>query len=383
MGKYSGSWAKGFASTFSQAPNMVLNVLALKEKRKAQQKIEDATEELKLNSLTLAAKFDAARADGTISQEDYGDMVAWALPLGDEIMGRVNTLTNNYKNLSQEQIDNELADINAFYELSSDLDFQNIEEMEAFGNGLTQQNAKTKWGLILDSIKKRKAPPEDIWGQAGTLPQEVRPDYLRSKGIEIPQPATAQPTEMDVMGETQKKLDAAYATGNANYFNQMAKSLNVPTTFDTYKQKYEKPEQAGAGVKVDPNDVLFGTQGIMKDYINSGSQLGEEQKTKIRNNYNLIKPSLSPEVRTQVEDYLQQIGIDLNPQVAEPTPEPQPETAQPNLLQKGISGVKNWLNMKGTPKPSDYATMTEEVLFKLASEGDQLAYEEAKRRGII
>jgi len=42
------------------------------------------------------------------------------------------------------------------------------------------------------------------------------------------------------MDETQKKLDYAYNTGNANYFNQIAKSVGVDTTFDTYKQAYEK-----------------------------------------------------------------------------------------------------------------------------------------------
>ncbi|MFH1563934.1 MAG: hypothetical protein ABIF11_11060, partial [Nitrospirota bacterium] len=88
---------------------------------------------------------------------------------------------------------------------------------------------------------------------------------------------------------------------------------------------------------------------------NSGSQLGEEQKAEIRNNYNLIRPSLSADVRTQVEEYLQQIGIDINAPVealiTEPTPEP-----QPGVIQKGIDKVKGWLGMEGVPKAGEIPT---------------------------
>ena len=52
-------------------------------------------------------------------------------------------------------------------------------------------------------------------------------------------------------------------------------------------------------------------------------------------------------------------------------------------FQKGITAVKNWLNRKGTPQQVDYINMPEDILFKLAEEGDQLAYKEAKKRGLI
>ncbi|GAH83361.1 unnamed protein product, partial [marine sediment metagenome] len=79
-GGFKGSWAKGFASTFDPVAGINLG-LQWKEKKKAQKKIDDAVEQLKINSMELAAKFDRDRADGTISQEEYGDAMAWALPL--------------------------------------------------------------------------------------------------------------------------------------------------------------------------------------------------------------------------------------------------------------------------------------------------------------
>ena len=156
--KYGGSWAKGFAGAFN--PVSAINLgLQWKEKKKAQKKIDDAIKELKLNSTALAAKFDSARADGSITQQEYSDAVSWALPLGDEIMGRVEKLYSGYRQFTKEQIDNELEEINAFYELSADLDFSNIEEMKTFRSNLTQEKAKIKWDLIIKSIEGSQAGP--------------------------------------------------------------------------------------------------------------------------------------------------------------------------------------------------------------------------------
>ncbi len=72
-------------------------------------------------------------------------------------------------------------------------------------------------------------------------------------------PAEAPKTELDIMGETGKKLDHAYATGNASHFNQMAKSLGVDTTFETYKQKYEAPT-AGVEGEAKRTDIAYWTK---------------------------------------------------------------------------------------------------------------------------
>jgi len=268
MADYSGSWYKGFASTFSQAPSMVLNVLALKEKKKAQKKIDDAIEELKLNSSTLAAKFDAARADGTIGQEEYGDMAAWALPLGNEIMGRLDTLTNNYRNLSQDQIDNEIADIKAFYELSVDLDFQNIEEMEAFGNGLTQQNAKTKWDLILKSVKKRKEPLQpDVFAS----PEEVMAKYPGSgykfdanAGGYIPTYQEPPTTELSVADKKYNWAIDNYKEGKIS-FEQLSKFMGTdisdPEKRNTIQQRLDEMVRLGATPEEQKNYLLGKTTG--------------------------------------------------------------------------------------------------------------------------
>lgn len=240
-----GYWTKGFASTFDPVGAINLG-LQWKERKKAQKKIDDAVEQLKLNSTALAAKFDSDRADGSITQQEYSDAVVWALPLGDEIMGRVEKLYSGFRQLTQEQIDNELGEIDAFYNLSENLNFSNLEEMKSFRSNLTQEKAKTKWDLIIKSIESRKAQPTT---EVFTTAEAVKAKYpnagyeysATAKGY-VPtfQKPEAPKTGLDIMGETGKKLDYAYDTGNASHFNQMAKSLGVATTFETYKKGHKE-----------------------------------------------------------------------------------------------------------------------------------------------
>jgi hypothetical protein len=166
------------------------------------------------------------------------------------------------------------------------------------------------------------------------------------------------------------------------------------------RESLATPEKAPTPVKPkvqNTDDILFGSNGIMKNYINSGSQLGDQQKAEIMNNYNLIKPSLTADVKTQVEEYLKQVGIDVNTPIEVPTPEPQPEAIQPNLLQKGVNAIKGWLGQKGgqntsptgnvaasnTNQQQDYTAMSDDQLADLALTGDQAAIDELKRRGLL
>jgi len=370
MADYSGSWWKGFAGAFSQAPSMISNALEWKERKKEQKKIDDAIAELKSNSMELTRKYDTARADGTITQEEFSDALSWAVPLGNEILSRVEKLYGNYRNLTSEKIDAELEDINAFYNLSKDLDFQNIEQMRAFGSRLTQPKAIMQWDIIIKGIEGRgKTTQPEIFPTAGG----VREKYP-SAGVKyteqgyVPtfaEPSTKEPSAAD------KKYNWAIEhhslpegspgkISDEQLFKFMGVDVSDPEKRNTIQQRLDEMDKLGATTEekkkyllggggtdkvTDPEGILFGINGIMKDYINSGSQLGEQQKIEIRNNYDIIKPSLSVESRTQVEDYLQQIGIDVNAPIEAPTTEPTPEPSGGGF--HPVTAIKGWLGQKG------------------------------------
>ena len=62
------------------------------------------------------------------------------------------------------------------------------------------------------------------------------------EGVEQYWEAKKEPeTPAQILKDVTDYLDSIYKTGNAELFNEEAKKLGIPTTFDTYGQKYEKP----------------------------------------------------------------------------------------------------------------------------------------------
>jgi len=396
---YGGSFLKGLAGGLQTGINMGTQLQEMRWQKKQRKQLEETQTRMLEAGNLWNAKIKEISADNIITDEEMAQLSTVFLSGGYEFMEHYGSAMNYITGMKDKEYKQELEWINLYIDgiaglspgdIQAAYDF--IEPKITSEKGLNMLEAYTNM-----QKRKQEAMQAQPTAEVFTTLEAARAKYPEAKiefnaqagGYVVEagevKPPAAPPTELDIMGETQKKLDYAYNTGNANYFNQIAKSLGVDTTFDTYKQAYKKPEAVGAAKTkaVDPNDILFGTNGIMKNYINSGSQLGEEQKTEIRNNYNLIKPSLSADVRTQVEDYLKQIGIDVNAEIPKTPIITEEEEPPPNIFQKGITAVKNWLNRKGTPQQIDYINMPEDILFKLAEEGDQLAYEEAKRRGLI
>ena len=398
-GDFSGYFLQGLGEGLQSGMNMGQQLQEMRWQKKQRKELEEKQAKMLEVSNLWNAKIKEAGADNIYSDEEISQISTIYLSGGYEFMEHYQGAMDAIKSMNKAKYDQEKEWMDLFANGIEGLSPGDIQEAYDYIKPKITSEKGLNMLEAYSNMQKRKAeavqaqPTAEVFGSAGAT-REAYPEAgyeysATAKGyvptFQKPTTPEAPPTELDIMGETQKKLDYAYNTGNANYFNQIAKSLGVDTTFDTYKQAYKKPEAVGAAKTkaVDPNDILFGTNGIMKNYINSGSQLGEEQKTEIRNNYNLIKPSLSADVRTQVEDYLKQIGIDVNAEIPKTPIITEEEEPPPNIFQKGITAVKNWLNRKGTPQQIDYINMPEDILFKLAEEGDQLAYEEAKRRGLI
>ena len=380
-------FTEGFSTGFSV-------VSAIKEKQKAKK----ATEELQA---TLQDWKDSGYEPTYVDKLMMG---VTAQSIGNTYAQLFNTITNSKDSYDQSKMEESTLTLRKYND--SVLDVVKSIQTAAKENTLDLldwQYIGDTLGIDLSSLTKEKiaafksgADAEEKRKQSlevmKSIPEESRISYGQETGIISKE---FQPTT------------APKAPGISDYkgaVDYLSKFINTdPTTFNKIKAGFQnqfpnidmssitqesirEPEKITKTKAVDSNDILFGTNGIMKAYINSGSQLGDEQKAEILNNYNLIKPSLSADVRTQVEDYLKQIGIDVNAPVEAPIPEPTPETPQPGPLQKGVNAVKNWLGMKGTPQQQgqqDYTAMGDDELADLALTGDQAAINELKRRGLL
>lgn len=349
MANYKGSWLKGFASTFDPLGGLSWG-LQWKEKKKAQKKIDDAIEQLKINSMELATKFDKARADGTITQQEYGDAMSWAIPLGKEFIGRVNDLYTNYQDMTPDQLQIELDNIDAMFKFSKELDFTNLEQMKEFGSKLTQPDAKMQWNLVIKSIEGREKPEEpevyktvtEFQAKYGT---ETPYTFNVTAGGYIPKFKEPETKEPDLTGAINylKKFPNptpeqfnSLRTGAEKYFN-----VDLADVTQESLEKITPEGEISAGEKRTwdmASLVLFGSSdwvtGISKpgiisvmisNKLNMGQPLTDEEKSEVRNNYNMIKGTLPAEIINNVESQLKRYGIPLEEPTVEPTPEITPE----------------------------------------------------------
>ena len=273
MAKYKGSWLKGFASTFDPLGGLSWG-LQWKEKKAAQKKIDDAVEQFKIGSMELATRFDKARSDGTITSQEYGDAMAWAIPLGKEMIGRVNDLYTNYQDMTPDQLKIELENIDAMFKFSKELDFTNLEQMKEFGSKLTQPDAKMQWNLVVKSIEGREKPEEpEVYKTIAEFQAKYGAEtpyvFNATAGGYIPKFKEHKVKEPDLTGAINylKKFPNptpeqfnSLRTGAEKYFNVDLSNVT--------QESLREPKKI-AEVKPEPTPAPTSTENIREDILNA------------------------------------------------------------------------------------------------------------------
>jgi len=163
-GSYAGSWAKGFASTFSQAPSMIFQALQWKEKKKEKEKIDKAAEEFKINIANFANKIDETFKDGTVTQQEYSDMVGFGTILGSEYLKEWEDLYKNYTDMSSQEIDSQLDTINNTFDKWKTLGMGDSEAfmgvLDDIGKSTKYPKVKTQVNYLKNMINNRGQQPE-------------------------------------------------------------------------------------------------------------------------------------------------------------------------------------------------------------------------------
>ena len=382
-----------FLQGLSGGINQGMQIKEMRRKREAEDQLAKVKAQFEDQAMSVSKKLDEFKADGIISDDEVSMWNTMFLGLGAELQDRFKSTNDSISKGYTDKIEQDNEWYKGFLETTKNI--TNTEDLKAtfeYFNGFVKTDeAKKKFAAYYSLAEKQLAAQQAIKPETFTTAGGVQEKYpgagvnYTKEGYVPDIPAPTQPkmadekSAIDVLKvfigaspetfEKQRRIleqrtgldlsnytqDILKESGNEvfNLYNTpeevMAKvkaptGLTVVPSRDSKTGKYfasfQKEAKSTTDKVTDPEGILFGINGIMKDYINSGSQLGDQQKAEIRNNYDIIKPSLDVEAKKQVEDYLQQIGIDVNAPAETPIPEPTPETAQPNLLQKGVNAVK-------------------------------------------
>lgn len=401
MAGYSGFFMKGMAGGLQSGVNMGMQLTQMKWQKKKQKELEDMTVKMNDTWNSIGQELITLANDGQLSEDDKLKVYALTIAAPYEMQGVMQNLRSSLAQFDTKGFDNQMELVKTFYDYAQGLNIKDIDSLyETFRGQITDPHALTLFEVADKKLRHeyevaQAQPKTEVFPSAEALREKypnagvkhTEQGYVPTFGEVKP---TEPQTELDKMEETKKWLDSAYATGNAAYFNRVAKEKGVPTTFDTYKQKYEEPEVPGttpegeitAGQKRSwdmASSVMFGSSdwvtGISKpgiisqsisNKLNMGDPLTNEENAEIRNNYNAIKETLPDEIKSVIESQLQRYGISLE------------APAEAEVL----------LDIKKKPfwqsEQKYYQGLTVEELYQLADkEDDKKAYEELKKRGLI
>jgi len=257
VGNYSGYFLQGLSSGLQSGFNLGQMKWQQNEKKKLAKKQEEMLEAATIYNSMVAQLGE----DGVYSDDDMMKINTAYMALGYDVKERVDGTYKAIQAMNKQQVDQNYQ----WFEMLPSI-LEGVDPSDAQGiidairpnisgeKGLLTFNALTEITRKKNEAaqKPKTISPYDFYGQSpadvqGQIAGSVAGQTPGLEGVKFQQPVKAQPTEMDVIGETQQKLDAAYKTGNAPYFNQMAKSLNSPATFETWGQGYEKPGAIGEG----------------------------------------------------------------------------------------------------------------------------------------
>lgn len=430
-----GYFLQGLSGGLQTGFNMRMNKMEMDWKKKEKEKLEKAQQDLVEKSQAINSKITEYGSDGYWSENEIMDVNTMVLAGGAEIQSLFKQTMSDIKLGRRDAVNQDFSLINSWSDVFDNLSLEDIDstykEMSSY---ITTPEGK-KYLNANVSIKKKKAqamasqPAKQVSaydfysGSPATVQSQIAQSVAGQtpglEGVQFQEP-TPTATSTATMPNYNTAINFLSKFTNPDVFEKQKNMIQKNTGLDLSGVTFESlktPEKVVTPTpKVqDANEVLFGTNGIMKNYINSGSQLGDQQKAEIRNNYDIIKPSLTANVKTQVEEYLKQIGIDVNAPVQaqkdyttmsdeELSALPNDSLAVEELKNRKPSGgfhpitaIKNWLGQKGgqgvsptgnvaassVNQQQNYTTMSDDQLADLALTGDQAAIDELKRRGLL
>jgi len=247
-----GYFLKGLAGGIQSGFNMGIQIQEMQWQKAQRKKLKEKEEKIKEGMLSLGNLIKQCGVDGVYSSADISLIDTAFLASATEVQATFKGSLDHIKTMNKKELEEDYKWIDLVISQMGDVDPKDAQGMFDYVKGWIKTEGAKNYITAYENIQKRKSeiakPIAEVFTTAEAV-KEAYPgagyEYSATAGGYVPtfQKPEAPKTELDIMGETKKRLDYAYATGNASYFNRIAKSLKVDTTFETYKKGYKEPEE--------------------------------------------------------------------------------------------------------------------------------------------
>lgn len=447
MAQGSGYFWGGFAQGLGSGIQYKLQIDEAKERKRAKEEAKQLQSQIIMEGKRFGEAIDEAYADGNFTDTDYAKLVGLATAAMPELQDRFLSIAKELRSGRLEQAKTEMEALKSTMSYFKDINFAKLssEDIDSLFTELDKRFVSPQGKQTLSIAKEyartkykteQVAPEELAFQQAAILPQEVRPEYLRQKGIPVPEVPTelqqkfAEIDKMPIPEEsktkaklkalgisespTEEKIRLAYQMGASDEdirdYIILGKRPTTTGTATTQKetQKYSINDARIISDAIDLYDFVTSAYG-------APTALTEEQRQNILQSVQSMQAGLQPPVYALLVNML-----DMGGYLPSGTPTPAPENKkESSLLQDAVSWVKAKFNqwfggnppqptpsqpteMQPTPSvpeiprmptttptttpetqgTKNYQNMTDDELYNLVvTEQDGLAYDELKRRG--
>ena len=185
MGNFGGFFLKGFAGGLQSGFEMGW-------KKKQQKELEKKTKELEEGAFAFNNLIKQYGQDGVYSDDEIAQLNTAYLASSYEVKAIIKDSYDAIQTMNKNKVESDFELLNNYSEWMQGLKPDDVSILfESVKNQVKTEKGKQLFEAYNNIYKKKyetmQTQPEDVWGQANILPQEIRPDYLRSKGINVPE----------------------------------------------------------------------------------------------------------------------------------------------------------------------------------------------------
>lgn len=190
MAGYLGYALKAGVEGFQTGFNMAQQKQEMEWKKAQMKKLEEKEKKIAEGSAIYMNLVNQVYADNVASEDELMKLNTAFLAAGYEVQAVIKDTHNAIQSMNKDMVEQDFALLELYADITDGLDPKDIQgTFDIF-----QSNVKSSKGLDifegyfnLQGKRHEIAEEEKPWERAAVLPAEVRPGYLREKGIEIPE----------------------------------------------------------------------------------------------------------------------------------------------------------------------------------------------------
>lgn len=227
---FSGYFMKGLASGIQSGFDVGTKFTQLKWQKKKQKELDDLNAQMADAWNNIGQEIITLANDGQLSEDDLLKVYTMSMAAPYEMQGVMQNLRNSLSQFRTNDFETQMEYVKTFYEFAKGQNPKDINSMyETFRNYITDPHALTLYEVADKKLRHEFEAAKELepWKKAEMLPSEVRPEYLRTKGVEIP-----EITEAPKAPAIKDYSDAV---------NYLSKFINAPLeTFNKIKAGFQK-----------------------------------------------------------------------------------------------------------------------------------------------